>query len=513
MHSQDEMPQKRFLRNVTSGWAQWVVVTVIAFFLSPFLVRTLGPERYGIWALVLSIITFIDLLDVGMKQSLSRFLSKYYALRDWHGLNEVVSTSTAIYAVTGGLAFAATLAVAYGFLDLVNISDELMPILRATLIVAGLSQAITFLFMTGAALGPFHRYDISNLLWVIHHIVTAVALVALLKLGYGLVSLAVALLVANALRQLVRRYVQHRLVPEIRLHPQFVRRERVQELLGYGIVSFFIVVSWKLVSGIQNVMISVYLSVAAVTYYAIAGQLMNYLRLIVNAIGVPLVPLVSHMEATGQRQGIAGLQTRIMSYLYYLTAAICVGILVFGRQFIFLWMGPDFGVTVRILNILVVPACLSLPQVSAHSVLLGMSRHKILAVVLLAEGIATLVLNLVLVREMGLVGVAWGTAIPQVVVYGFFYPRIFQRNVGGSLREFYGQSAQMILQGAACTFPVALAVLALNPLGGWAGLASSVLVVVAAGTAGFWFWILDANARVRLQGRFRRRRSAAASDH
>ncbi len=66
----------------------------------------------------------MNLLDLGMKQSLARFLSKHYALKDWQGLNEVLSTSTAIYGATGGLTIIATLTVAYLFLGAVNVSIQ-----------------------------------------------------------------------------------------------------------------------------------------------------------------------------------------------------------------------------------------------------------------------------------------------------------------------------------------------------------------------------------------------------
>lgn len=41
-----------------------------------------------------------------------------------------------------------------------------------------------------------------------------------------------------------------------------------------------------------------------------------------------------------------------------------------------------------------------------------MGRHRVLASVLLLEGAVNLLLSLFLVRRMGIIGVAWGTAIP-----------------------------------------------------------------------------------------------------
>ncbi len=502
-------PSERLLRNIASSWGQMALGAIVAFFVSPFLVHTLGTEQYGVWALVFSIIGYMALLDVGMKQSLARFLSKHYATADWQGLNETVSTSTAIYGVTGALVVVATLAIAWSFLGAFKIAPELVPTMRAALILIGINQAVTFLFMTGTSIGPFHRYDISNLIDMAFGLVTGAATVVILKLGYGLVVLAWTVLIINIVRSIVRRIVQQRLVPEMRLSREHVKRERVRELLGYGFISFFIVVSWLVVFNVQNILIGLLIGGSAVAYYNIAGQVINYLRSMANAISIPLVPAVSHFDTMGERQRIADLHLRTTGYLYYAMAAVCVGILCFGRDFIFLWMGPDFKVTVTILTILAVPACLSLPQTVANSVLLGVSRHAALFRVLLVEAAANLGLSIVLVKAIGLVGVAWGTAIPQLVIYTVVYPRIFQRIIGDDLKHFYVTCGRMAGKGILFALPPALILSRLHPIAGWPGFWLSAVIVVGVSAVGFWLSALSAEDRRNLLGKLHRRRSAA----
>ena len=497
-------PSERLLRNIASSWGQMALAAGIAFFLSPFLVHTLGPERYGIWALIFSIIGYMSLLDIGMKQSLARFLSKHYALKDWQSLNETINTSTAIYGVTGALVVAATLVVAHFFLGAFNVEPDLLPTMRSTLIVIGIYQAITFLMMTGTAIGPFHRYDISNAIEMTFGLINAAATVIILKLGYDLVVLAWSVLILNTARFLVRRAVQQHLVPEIQIAPRYVKRARSRELLGYGFISFFIVVSWLVVSHVQNIVIGIFVTTSAVTYYSIAGQVINYLRTMVNAIGVPLVPAVSHFDATEERHRISALHLRITGYLYYLTTTVGIGLLCFGRQFIYQWMGPEFDITVTVLMILTVPACLSLPQMTANSVLLGLSKHKALFKVLLIEAVANLSLSIFLVNVIGLVGVAWGTAIPQLLIHTLVYPRVFQKIMGDDLRSFYSAAGRMIGRATLWALPAALLMRRFNPLAGWPGFFVSVIVVGVVAAAGFWFMVLDAEARGRMRAKLRR---------
>ena len=55
-------------------------------------------------------------------------------------------------------------------------------------------------------------------------------------------------------------------------------------------------------------------------------------------------------------------------------------------------------------------------------ILVGMAKHKILAYVTLAEGVTNLLLSVLLVRRIGLIGVAWGTVIPHIISTAIIIP-------------------------------------------------------------------------------------------
>jgi O-antigen/teichoic acid export membrane protein len=62
-------------------------------------------------------------------------------------------------------------------------------------------------------------------------------------------------------------------------------------------------------------------------------------------------------------------------------------------------------------------------QGASSRILFGMSKHGKLAVVTMAEGIANLALSILLVRPYGILGDAFGTAIPMLGTYLVFMPR------------------------------------------------------------------------------------------
>ena len=49
---------------------------VIPFFLTPIVVRTLGATAYGVWILAVSTVAYLNLLDLGLRSAVIRFVSK-----------------------------------------------------------------------------------------------------------------------------------------------------------------------------------------------------------------------------------------------------------------------------------------------------------------------------------------------------------------------------------------------------------------------------------------------------
>ena len=90
-------PKRRLPRNIFFNWMGLVLTAGIAFYLNPFLVHHLGTEQFGIWALCFSILAYTDFFDVGVRQSLARYLPKYYGVQDYENMNRVLNTGNLIY--------------------------------------------------------------------------------------------------------------------------------------------------------------------------------------------------------------------------------------------------------------------------------------------------------------------------------------------------------------------------------------------------------------------------------
>src|SRR5882672_7664269 len=89
------------LRNVASNWVGFAVNAAVTLALTPFILRELGPARYGIWILTSSIIGYYGLLDIGFRSGVTQYLTRYLAVGDHERASECLSSAVAVLASLG----------------------------------------------------------------------------------------------------------------------------------------------------------------------------------------------------------------------------------------------------------------------------------------------------------------------------------------------------------------------------------------------------------------------------
>jgi len=489
---------RQLIRNVFTSWMGMVITLAVTFFFTPYLIGRLGQGQYGIWSLVFSLVAYMRLADVGMSQAISRFVSKYFASEDWDQLNQVVSSAARIYTLVSITIVAASAIIAFGVLHYFQISPEYLRIARITLVVIGTNQAVTYLFIPFAALLPFHRADIVNYFEVAQLLLQTLAIIVLLELGLGLIAMSLVVLGLNVLSHLIRYWLRCRMFPKVRFSRAAITHEKTRELLAYGTTSLLIVAAWIVVFQTDNIVIGRFLSMEAVALFAVPAAIVTQLRNSINAIAVPIVPTISHIEAQQDEAQVMEIYHKSTRYLYYLCGFICITLIIYGGPFILLWVKEDFRASIQILHILIVPACIYLPQMVANSVLFGVSRHKILLYIIASEGISNIILSVILVKSMGIVGVALGTAIPQVVIYLFIYPLVFHRAMKSSVGRFYTIALRSSLLAVLFALPAAFGMKALLPPANWLHLIVDCVAVGAVVMVGFFWLVLERPDRERI---------------
>jgi O-antigen/teichoic acid export membrane protein len=489
--------QPRVVRNVFSNWGSYVVATGVSFFLSPYVVRHLGNTAYGVWTLILALTGYLGLLDLGVRGAVTRYVARFHTQADHERASNVASSAMVIFSTAGLLAILTSALLAGLVVGRLDIPPQFMTAARFVLLITGLNVATSLINgVYGGILVGLQRFDLTNSIEVSINVLRAAATVLSLHLGYGIKTLAVIQLGFTLIRWMANIFLVHRLYPQLKIYLSLADRAGVKLIFSFSVFSFLLHVSGSLIYASDNVVIGAYLPATAVTFYVIGGNLIEYTRTLVAGISQTMTPLASSTEARNDDDRVRMVvlvSSRAASMAVF---PIAITFMLRGSSFISLWMDPQYGeLSGKVLWIL----SLTLMLWAANSVtagsLLGLSKHKPIVPILLAEGVCNLALSIYWVKRMGIVGVAWGTLVPSLFSSVLFWPWYVQRAVGIKSLQ-YAYSAW--IRPAIAIVPFAAGSYAVErywPAGNLFIFFLQVALALPFALAGYWLVCLNAHQR------------------
>ncbi len=428
---------KQFTKNIFSGWSALLVRTVITLAVNPIYIHSLGDDRYGIWILGISIMNYTTLLDFGLRQAIVRFVSKFLNEEDYDRINAIIHSAFMLYSFAAIIAIMFAVTVSLTGLNLFNIPGNEEYTARLVLMIIGIDTGINFLFMAwGGTLGAFHRYDYLNGVIIVENILKALTLVYLLKHGYGLIYFAAVFPAYSLLRNIVSAVILKAKFPRVKFGLSRVSEEAVKQLYRFGIIGFLISVGWILIDNMDRILIGYFLDTETITIFSIAMVIIVFMRQFVLSTSLPLRPVISSLESSGEIETIRKIYISGTKYLAWLTFTFAAGVFIFADNFIYLWMGPGYGESARILRLLSFPYALFFSQAFGISIFYGTETHRKLLYILVIEGATNFVLSVILVHYFGVTGIILGTIIPQIPIYLIILPFILQGTIGFTAGDY-----------------------------------------------------------------------------
>ena len=426
----------RALKNVASSWGGLAVNIAVGFFLSPFILHHLGDEAFGLWILIFSLTGYYGIFDFGIRSSLVRYVSKFQATGDKDELARLINTSLFTYTCLGLILVVPTILGGLYVDRLFHIPAPFLKDARILVLMVGYSLALGFpLGISGGILEGLQKFYLMNWTNIVATLARAVLIIYVLRHGLGLLSVALITVSLPLIASAVRAVIAQRLLA-IPYGWKYVSRESLRQVANYGSITFMIIVAGRLRFKTDAVIIGGFLSAAAITYFSIGARLVDYTGDVVSSLAQIFTPMSSHFHATGDYAQLRKIFISGNRACALVMFPMTVALIVMGKSVIEAWVGPRYVSSYSVLLILLIPTTLYQAQSTSNRILFGMSLHKSLAYVVLMEGIANVILSIVLVRPLGIVGDAIGTAIPLLCTSLFFLPRHLCRQLDIPVRKF-----------------------------------------------------------------------------
>ncbi|HSB61493.1 MAG TPA: oligosaccharide flippase family protein [Vicinamibacteria bacterium] len=501
------------LRSVGSTWVVTLATIAATYFLTPFIIHSLGREGYGIWTLIVSLTGYINLLALGVPMACVRYLTEHVAEGDSPQMNRVIGSCAGLYLMIGGVAL-----VIGGILTALFHIYEIPRGLQGQ---AGLAYGLMVLYVSAGFIGLLPEgilyahldFVLRNAVRLAGVLVRAGLTVALLKLDPSLVALAAIQIGCLAFDFGASWLAIRRRHPTVRISLSAFDRGTVRKIFSFSVYVLLLQAGGRLSFDTDALVIGAFLGVGAIPLYVVANSLIVYLMEFVVAIAAVVSPMATKLNTEGRTEELREIFLTWSKVAVSLSILAGLFLIVLGPRFIGWWIDPSFEAPAgQVLQILMVSSLPFLPARGvALPILMGLGKPRTPTIAFLVAGLLNVGLSVILARPLGLAGVALGTAIPNVL-----FALVV---VGGACRELgIGLSgyAQYVLPRAAIGAVPLLALLVWFKVGlevrDLPGLVAAGSAMVLLFGLTWVLYVYRDDAYVDLRGhlsRFRMRRSRA----
>ena len=422
---------------------QFALQLAVVFFMTPFILHSLGVAMYGSWILITACVGYTALMDLGLSTGVARYISRAAGQGNDAEVNRVINTSLRLFSLVGLVVFFATLIGAGLCFFAVNKTDEARA-LALTVLFLGTRMALKFPTRTFDGVLTSHlRYDLQVIATLTSFLSAYALIFLLLRGGHGIAAMAAAMLGCSLVEYALIFFFARRSYPQMRLAGGATDGAMRRTLFDYG----WKTVVWQFANTLRfkvdAPVIAAFLGRGLIAPYNIGAQLNTYFYEFVTTFIGNLSPVFSRYEGKGDYVAIREkflMMTRIATVISIFGGA---SIIFYSHDFILRWMGAGFvgqlphQFSYVVATILAAGYTLTLMQTPSSSLLFGISKHHYGAFMCLGEGLLNLVLSLALVKPLGIYGVALGTTIGLVVNQVFVYPVVACRSIQLPRAIFY----------------------------------------------------------------------------
>lgn len=416
--------KRQIIKNISSNWFSLGINILTGILLSPFILHRLGDTAFGLWVLIFSITGYYGLFDLGIRSSVVRYVAKFTAVDENDELAKLINTSLFSYSCIGAASLIVTVILCLNVDRIFHVPPGMAITARWLLLMVGTAVGLGFpLGVFGGFLEGLQRFYIVSWSNIVTTMLRAGLIVAALSAGYGLITVALITVSLPLIASIVRTVVALRLHP-VPIGLRYVEKATFRRIVNYSSSTFLIMLAGRLKFKSDEILIGAMMSAAAITYFNIGNRIVDYAGQVVTTLASVFTPMSSQSEARGDMNRLRKIfvvGNRVCAFIIF---PICATLLILGRSVIEVWMGRKYVATsYPVLVIMIIACTLWWSQSASGRVLFGMSKHGTWAKITLLEGVGNLVLSVALIPYYGIIGDAFGTAIPLALSTIYFMPR------------------------------------------------------------------------------------------
>ena len=433
---------------------------VISLVYTPVMIQRLGKSEYGVYNLVLPIISYLQLLSLGLGSAYVRYFSRAKVADDQEGMAKLNGMFLLTFSFLGAMILAIGFYLSFhGDVIFGNkLTAQEIALGERLLRIMSVNAAIHLpLSVFDSHITIHERYLFQKIIVMLKQVVNPLVMIPLLILGFRSTTLTVVALIFTCITGIANMYYCF-----FKLRMRFSFRKYdfglMREMFGFTFYVFIGIVVDNFNWSIDQLLLGWLHGTTAVTIYMVASQLNTYYLTFGVTVSNVLTPRVHRLVASGApMRELDALFTRVGRLQFILLGGVFLGFVAVGRSFVVLWAGgEEFAVDYYTTLLLFFANIWTNVQTLGLEIQRAKNMHKFRSLVYAGVAIANALISIPLcIRWQGL-GAAMGTMVSVFVGNVLLMNWYYHKRIGLNIPQFWRHILHLL---PAMLVPTAAAVL------------------------------------------------------
>lgn len=436
------MKKKRLAINLIANTISYSTTILVAFFLTPYLIRTLGKEVYSFYPLSNNFVNYMGILTVALNSMASRFVSiELYKNNKRRANNYFVSVLLSNVILSIFLLVIMSIIV-LNLEIIINIPIDIVFTIKLLFTFVFLSMIVNIVTsIFGVAVFVKNRIDLQSIVEIIQGILRVVLYLLLFSLFQPTIVYVGSVALILSICKFIFHYLfTKKLLPEMRISRTYFDCSAVKEILSSGIWNSINQLGTVLLSSLSLLICNINLGVDAAGDYSIVQTVPYFISGVISMLTGVFMPEIVKKYAEGNEQLLVKEIHNSQKIIGMFSNIPIVIFLVIGRDFFSLWVPLEDATKLQTLSIMtMIPMIITAAVWPVSNLSVVINRVKVPSLFMIGCGLTNIALCLLLFKTTNLeiYAITLSALLIHIIRLGIFIPIYPCKKLGIKMTTFY----------------------------------------------------------------------------
>lgn len=437
------MKNKQLKIGAVISYVSIIVNLLAGLFFTPWMIRKIGQNEYGLYTLANSLITLF-LIDFGLSSATSRYISRYHAEGDEQAVDNFTGVVYKFYGIID-FVILAVLTTLYFFLPqiYVGLTSQELQQFKVVYIIAASFNVINLPFLTlNGILIAYEKFIQLKAADLIYRVLIVVLTVVALQCGMGLYALVSVNAVAGLI-VILYKYAVVRTATKVKANLKYKDKKLFKEIFFFSLWVTVTTLAQRLIFNITPSILGIVAASGVIAVFGVVTTIEGYFYTFTTAIGGMFMPSITRAcmdESEDAAKKLTPLMVNVGRFQFALNGLLVVGFALLGRHFITLWMGPEYIDAYTGILLVTAPGLFYNSLEVANTYMIVKNKVKIQAIIAVVCGVVNVILSFILSSVFGAVGACLSICAAytlRAVAYHIVHGKVMRFNMWQFIKQCY----------------------------------------------------------------------------